>query len=85
MPALIRAADTKVTSKDGEVKVSIALELTINLNADGLNVAAKASTKEVEASVTEVEAAAEQREKDWLIPSFTSNKKLKFGKIETTE
>ena len=37
MPQLIKPGNVKIMTQDGEVQVTIALELTINLNADVIN------------------------------------------------
>ena len=74
MAQLIKPSSVKVISQEGEVKVTIALELTINLNSDGLKVSGAP------------EAGKAERRKDsedkvlWEIPDFGPVPKLGFGK-----
>lgn len=74
MPQLIRPGSVKIMTQDGEVQVSISLELTINLNTDGVKVSAQA----VEGKVVE----KPQEKDEWMIPDFGSSPKLNFGKRE---
>jgi len=72
MPQLIKPHEVKVVTQQGECTVSIVLELNINLNAEGLQVAART-----------VSAETPQEDKvEWAIPDFPSSKKIKFGKYE---
>jgi hypothetical protein len=73
MPQLIKPGTVKIMTQDGEVQVSITLELNINLNSAGLQVTAAAQEikpKEEEKKFTE-----------WAIPDFGSTK-IDFGKRE---
>jgi hypothetical protein len=73
MVQVIKPHEVRVITQQGEVTVSIVLELNINLNADGgLNVATRAVAKEAPK-----ELASEGVE--WAIPEFDSAK-IKFGK-----
>jgi hypothetical protein len=74
MPQLIKPGTVKIMTQDGEVQVSIALELTINLNTDGVKVSAQAIKQEQEELVKE--------KNDWMIPDFGDSPKLDFGKKE---
>lgn len=75
MPQLIKPGSVKILTQDGEVQVTIALELTINLNTDGVKVAAETAVgKKQDKSIPEGG--------DWLVPDFTSSPKLDFGKRE---
>lgn len=56
-------------TKDGEVQVSITLELNINLNTDGVKVGAQAMERKEEPE-------------NWAIPDFGASPKLNFGKRE---
>lgn len=70
MGQLIKPQHVKVVTKDGECQVSISLELTINLNTDGVVVS---------------QAKERQSVKDdthWAIPDFTPSAKINFGKKE---
>lgn len=75
MPQLIKPGTVKILTNDGEVQVSISLDLTINLNTDGIKVAAQAteiSKKNNESSIPDGG--------DWLIPDFDASPKIDFGK-----
>ena len=78
---LIRPGSVKVLSQDGEVRVTIDLQLTINLNGDGLTVGATAT-----AANGNLESLAEKMVKAdkiaWEIPDFGPVPKVDFGKKE---
>lgn len=75
MVQLIKPAETKVITKNGEATLQITLDLNINLNSNGLS-----------ASVQPTEIKEEKEEKneessDWAIGDFSPpKKKIKFGK-----
>lgn len=77
MAQLIKPNSVKVITQDGEVKVTIALELTINLNSNGL---------QVNASSTELHKSDKPKNSEdkvlWEIPDFGPVPKLGFGKKE---
>lgn len=75
MAQLIKPNNVKVLTQDNEVKVSISLELTINLNSDGLNVSASSAQISKEPN----EKIAEDKT-DWLIPDFDTAPLINFGK-----
>jgi len=80
MPQIIQPVKTQIVTKEGECTVNIAIELTINLNADGnLQVSASSVAKEVK----KVEEAEEKNL--WAIPEFGGGSKVQFGKIEKSE
>jgi hypothetical protein len=70
MPQLIKPHEVRVVTQQGECTVSIVLELNINLNADGVKVAARTVSPETPEDKVE-----------WAIPDFTSSK-IKFGKYQ---
>ena len=74
MVQVIKPHDVKVITQQGEVKVSIVLELNINLNADGLSVTSRTVASEAVPSV-----GRKEDEVEWAIPDF-ANSKIKFGK-----
>jgi hypothetical protein len=79
MPQVLSKPLTKVVTKDGECTVTIALELTINLNTEGVvGVVAKSEQVQSQAS-----PAAPQKEEsmDWMLPDLKGIEKIKFGKI----
>lgn len=72
MASLIRQGEAKVVTKNGEVFVNIALELTIKL--EGTNIQGPVSAAGGVAQKIE----AEEKVK-WEIPDFSSSK-MEFGK-----
>lgn len=76
MAQLIKPQQVKVVTKDGEIEVSIVLELNVNLNVEGLaGLAVKAS----DSTPVQVQKVAEP-EMEWAIPDFGTGEKIKFGK-----
>jgi len=75
MAQLIRPSDVKIITKDGELKVSITLDLNINMNGsiEALSVDGK-STASKETSMGNAEDKVA-----WAIPDFVSEK-INFGK-----
>lgn len=72
MPQLIKTGDVKVVSKDGEVKLSITLDLNINLgDIQGLSVSSSGGGG--------ADKNKEEEKVHWAIPDFTSEK-INFGK-----
>lgn len=59
----------KVVTKDGECQIHITLDLNININ--GTSVKVEESKKLVE---------EKKEETEWVIPTFDSGEKVKFGK-----
>lgn len=72
MPRVIRPTQIKVVPRDGEIEIT----LNINITLDGKIVA---SADEAE---TEVTATEEDDETNYMIPDFSSGLKLDFGKID---
>ena len=75
MAQLIRPNDVRIITKDGEVKVSITLDLNINMNGsvETMSVDSKSSTRrETLVDSTEDKVV-------WAIPDFESEK-IDFGK-----
>jgi hypothetical protein len=75
MAQLIRPSDVKIITKDGELKVSITLDLNINMNGsiEALSVDGKSTAKK-ETSIGNAEDKVA-----WAIPDFVSEK-INFGK-----
>jgi hypothetical protein len=74
MPQLIKPNDVKIVTKDGEVKISISLDLNINMGeiSGGVNILK-----------SDIESKATKKEEDkiqWAIPDFTPAEKINFGK-----
>lgn len=74
MPNLIKQGEARVITKNGEVFVNIALELTIKLDGANLQVASPVSGKEQ--SVSKID---QEDKVNWEIPDFSSGK-IEFGK-----
>lgn len=74
MPQLIRPQEVKIVTKDGEVQVSIILDLNINLNSSGVQVTAQAKMAD--------EQPEKKEDTQWAIPDFGSSQKINFGKKE---
>lgn len=78
MPQLIKPGDVKIVSKDGEVKLSITLDLNINLGDLGISGVSGISGSGLNNS--ENKSLKDSEEKvHWAIPDFTSEK-INFGK-----
>lgn len=77
MVQLIKPLTTKVITKDGECHLAISLELTINLNSDGLLVSADNAKTKVASKNQNKE---DDNPIDMIIPDFSSGNKVKFGK-----
>lgn len=71
MPSLIKQGEAKVVTKNGEVFVNIALELTIKLEGTGIQGAVQAS-----GGVRKIE---EEEKVAWQVPDFSPSK-IDFGK-----
>jgi hypothetical protein len=74
MPQLIKPNDVKIVTKDGEVKISISLDLNINMGeiSGGINILK-----------SDAESKTTKKEEDkiqWAIPDFTPAEKINFGK-----
>ncbi len=78
MPQLIRPQEVKVLTQNGEVRVSIMLDLNINLNASGgFDVTATARD-----NPPQVEQQRVKEDTQWAIPDFGASPKINFGKKE---
>lgn len=76
MAVLVNPSNVKVISQNGEVTLSLQIDLNINLNCNGSpsvgNVYNNPSTPTVKPK--------EDDEAAWLVPDFNSKEKIKFGK-----
>jgi hypothetical protein len=77
MAARITPGQVKILTQNGEVQVTIVLELNINLNSDGIS----ASVKSIKEEEKKEDKKLPEEVANWEIPSFES-KKIKFGKKE---
>lgn len=77
MASLIKPGSLKVVSKDGEVQVSLTIDLNVNINSNE-NFFSNNKTLENNSSN---EGSKEKKDKfDWAIPDFEEAPKLDFGK-----
>lgn len=77
MAQLIKPGAVKVLTKEGEVAVTIAIELTVNLNADNLNIKSQVSGSQEKLTTQEEEVKDSSY---WEIPDFDLGPKVDFGK-----
>jgi len=77
MAQLIKPGSVKVITENGEVKVSITLDLNINLNSGNIQVSAQSNTTEQQIKQN---VSNKKESDDWLIPDFGASPKLNFGK-----
>lgn len=75
MVQLIKPNAVKVITKDGEIQVSLSIELNINLNTDGINF-----NTHVEKLDAKQEKTTEKT--NWEIPDFENIETINFGKKE---
>jgi hypothetical protein len=68
----------QVETQNGEVKLSITLDLNINLTNNSISI-------EPRVAAPTPPAAKDEDDKKWAIPDFSSPGRLKFGKTEVAE
>jgi hypothetical protein len=78
MAQLIKPGAVKVLTKEGEVAVTIAIELTVNLNAEGLQVNSQVKNISSESVASKEDQKAESTY--WEVPDFDLGPKVDFGK-----
>ena len=76
MAQLIKPQNVKVVTKDGEILISLKLDININLNQTGV------LSIEDNSIVKQVSTKPKNDEDDvaWAIPDFKPTEKIKFGK-----
>jgi hypothetical protein len=75
MPSLIKQGEAKIVTKNGEVFVNIALELTIKLEGTNLQGPVSASGGALSSPI----AKQDEEKVNWEIPDFSPSK-INFGK-----
>ena len=75
MAQLIKPQNVKIITKDGELLISLQLDININLNQSGNFV-----LSEPNSSPTVEEKKKEEDAMQWAIPDFKPLEKIKFGK-----
>ena len=79
MPQLIKPNSVKIITQDGEIQVSITLDLNINLNTGELS--NLVSNQVVQKTVNEVKPN-DSSSSAWEIPDFLDIPKINFGKSD---
>ena len=74
MPQLIKQNDIKIVTKDGEVKISISLDLNINLGEVSGSIGSLKNNEE------KIINKKEEDKVQWAIPDFVTTEKINFGK-----
>jgi hypothetical protein len=77
MPTLIKPGSVKVVTKEGEIQVSLTLDLNINLNTEGLVLESKVSSVEAQSNPS---YKNKSEKVEWAIPDFDTSQKIDFGK-----
>lgn len=72
MANLINPSGVQVITKDGEMTVSLKIDLNINLNGTAVNIPINETAK--------VKSMDEDDKVEWMVPDFTTSKKINFGK-----
>ena len=81
MANLLKPNSVKVVTKEGELEITIALELTINLNSDNLKVTSAPTHVASDVPVAKKTVAVDDNPM-WEIPDFTPMPRVEFGKKE---
>jgi len=77
--SLIKPGSVKVVTKEGEIQVSLTIDLNINVNSEGLPSGVRSLQLNEEVKVK----SQESKEKfEWAIPDFEEAPKINFGKKE---
>lgn len=83
MASLIKPGSVKILTKDGEVHVSLTIDLNLNLNAEGISTGAEVRYVKNESDTSNSSNVAKKEEKfEWAIPDFEEAPKINFGKKE---
>jgi len=80
--SLIKPGTVKVLTKDGEVQVSLTIDLNINLNSHGLSINAEGTAVESDSGASFGGSAKKEEKFEWAIPDFEEAPKINFGKKE---
>lgn len=79
MASLIKPGSVKIVTKEGEIQVSLTIDLNINVNSEGLPSGVRSLQLNEEVKVK----SQESKEKfEWAIPDFEEAPKINFGKKE---
>jgi len=75
MAQLIKPQNVKIITKDGELLISLQLDININLNQSGNFVSSESNSSPIVEEKKKEEDAMQ-----WAIPDFKPLEKIKFGK-----
>jgi hypothetical protein len=75
MPNLIQPNTVKIVTKEGEITVSLQIDLNINLNQNGMTF-----TNNNNATGGSSSGIKKDDDFEWAIPDFNKSEKVKFGK-----
>jgi hypothetical protein len=79
MAQLIQPNNVKVITKDGEIQVSLTIDLNITLNQTGtINV--EGGINSVSGTMPKTVKSADDDKVEWAIPDFVPEPRVKFGK-----
>lgn len=81
MASLIKPGSVKLVTKDGEIQVSLTIDLNLNINADGSLGPSRAETSQVNEE-SKVQSQNTKEKFEWAIPDFEDAPKINFGKKE---
>lgn len=74
MAQVLKPSEVKIITKDGELEITLKLDINININQSDIVVKS-------EGTVTQVKEEKKLEDKaNWEIPDFGPSPKLKFGK-----
>jgi len=76
MAQLIKPQNVKVVTKDGELFISLQLDININLNQSGTIAVADQTIS----GQSNLKAKKDEDDVAWAIPDFKPTEKIKFGK-----
>jgi hypothetical protein len=79
MPQLIKPGNVKIMTNNGEIQVSISLELNVNLNTDGMQLVS-AGAQVTNISEPKKEEKIKEPSMNWAIPDFDNAPQINFGK-----
>jgi hypothetical protein len=75
MPSLITPHSVKIITKEGEITVSLQIDLNINLNQSGTTFTSNNNNGGVSSS-----GVKKDDDFEWAIPDFQKSEKVNFGK-----
>jgi hypothetical protein len=80
MAQLLKPQNVKIVTKDGEIVISLQLDININLNQLGVTNISENNSAVKPASKTEEFSSTKDENLEWVIPDFKKSEKVNFGK-----